>query len=115
MLIQWVPLLVVVELVNYSSLSPCNGVCHLRGELCIGCFRTTSQIIRWINMSDSERMVVMKSLDTKAKCPKCGKWNKCALEEGKAISSCWCFGVKFIDNTGDLSDVSCYCKTCLTK
>lgn len=45
-------------------------------------------------------------------CPECGAPNKCAMEQGKSIQSCWCFGV---DIKREVEDTVCMCKTCLTK
>lgn len=43
-----------------AILSPCIGICALdeRG-LCSGCGRTTSEIARWSQMSDDERLHLM--------------------------------------------------------
>lgn len=44
-----------------AVLSPCIGVCTLDGDgLCEGCLRTTSEIARWSQMSDDERLRVME-------------------------------------------------------
>jgi len=45
-------------------------------------------------------------------CPSCGVDNKCALEEGKSISACWCFGEEIYV---DIKEGPCYCRRCLTK
>ena len=45
-------------------------------------------------------------------CPECGAPNKCALEQGKSIQACWCFGLDF---TEEVVDTECLCKSCLTK
>jgi predicted Fe-S protein YdhL (DUF1289 family) len=42
-------------------LSPCVGVCELRGDgLCEGCLRTGAEIARWRSMSDDERRFIME-------------------------------------------------------
>ena len=41
-------------------------------------------------MTEDSRMAVLRKLNTRSKCPKCGKWNKCSMEEGKSSSTCWC-------------------------
>ena len=43
-----------------AVLSPCIGICELDTQgLCSGCRRTTSEIARWSQMSDDERLHVM--------------------------------------------------------
>lgn len=36
--------------------SPCVSICRLKGELCVGCGRTTEEITRWQSMKRPERM-----------------------------------------------------------
>ncbi|MDX1467504.1 MAG: DUF1289 domain-containing protein [Halomonas sp.] len=36
--------------------SPCVSICRLKGELCVGCGRTTEEITRWQSMKRAERM-----------------------------------------------------------
>jgi|TARA_B100000767_G_C19693909_1_gene505268 predicted Fe-S protein YdhL (DUF1289 family) len=51
--------------VNIST--PCIGVCQYNEEeFCRGCFRTFSEITEWANMSEDERLEVMKTLDERA-------------------------------------------------
>lgn len=46
-----------------AVLSPCTGICTMGGNgLCEGCFRTTSEITRWSQMSDDERLQLMESV-----------------------------------------------------
>jgi predicted Fe-S protein YdhL (DUF1289 family) len=46
-----------------AVLSPCIGICSLDGQgLCEGCHRTTSEIARWSQMSDAERLHVMDAV-----------------------------------------------------
>ena len=46
-----------------AVLSPCTGVCTLADDgLCNGCFRTTSEIARWSQMNDDERLRLMESV-----------------------------------------------------
>jgi len=46
-----------------AVLSPCIGICSLDDAgLCEGCRRTTSEIARWGQMSDDERLRVMEVL-----------------------------------------------------
>jgi predicted Fe-S protein YdhL (DUF1289 family) len=44
-----------------AVLSPCVGICRLDPlGLCEGCRRTTSEIARWGQMSDDERLRLME-------------------------------------------------------
>ncbi|RDZ28977.1 DUF1289 domain-containing protein [Lysobacter silvisoli] len=46
-----------------AVLSPCIGVCTLDEQgLCLGCFRTTSEIARWSQMNDDERLRLMEQV-----------------------------------------------------
>lgn len=46
-----------------AVLSPCIGVCTLGEDgLCEGCLRTTSEIARWSQMNDDERLRLMESV-----------------------------------------------------
>lgn len=46
-----------------AVLSPCIGVCTLDDAgLCQGCLRTTSEIARWSQMNDDERLRLMESV-----------------------------------------------------
>lgn len=44
--------------------SPCNSICALNEEdVCVGCYRTASEISRWGRMSaDEQRLVVVDAL-----------------------------------------------------
>jgi len=43
--------------------SPCVNVCQLDSrDVCIGCWRTRSEIGRWTQMSESERITIMAAL-----------------------------------------------------
>ena len=44
-----------------AVLSPCIGICRLDElGLCVGCRRTTSEIARWGQMGDDERLRLME-------------------------------------------------------
>lgn len=46
-----------------AVLSPCTGVCTLDADgLCDGCHRTTSEIARWSQMDDDERLRLMETV-----------------------------------------------------
>lgn len=46
-----------------AVLSPCIGICRLDEiGLCVGCRRTTSEIARWGQMNDDERLRLMESV-----------------------------------------------------
>ena len=44
--------------------TPCIGICQIdnKTNLCIGCKRTVEQITNWINLSNEERLDIMKEL-----------------------------------------------------
>lgn len=45
-----------------AVLSPCVGVCALDDQgLCLGCHRTSTEIARWPQMSDDERLRLMET------------------------------------------------------
>ncbi|MFU8833426.1 MAG: DUF1289 domain-containing protein [Wenzhouxiangella sp.] len=47
--------------------SPCIGTCTLGPDrLCIGCFRTGSEIAGWLGFSVAERRKIMKELPERA-------------------------------------------------
>jgi len=39
--------------------SPCQNVCKIEDNTCIGCFRTLEQISNWTKMSDEERKKIV--------------------------------------------------------
>lgn len=46
---------------NRAVRSPCVNVCALdENDICIGCQRTADEITRWSQMTDEERLEVMK-------------------------------------------------------
>ena len=46
-----------------AVLSPCVGICALDGHgYCLGCLRNTTEISRWSQMSDDERLRVMETV-----------------------------------------------------
>lgn len=46
---------------NGAVRSPCVGVCALdENDMCIGCQRTADEITRWSQMTDEERLEVMR-------------------------------------------------------
>lgn len=50
------------------------------------------------------------SKNKKSSCVKCGAPNKCALEEGRSITACWCYGV---DIKLEIVENTCMCRSCL--
>lgn len=43
--------------------SPCTGVCQLDSEdICLGCFRSRSEIARWTRMTADEQSAVIAGL-----------------------------------------------------
>lgn len=45
----------------------CKGVCQIHSEykICIGCLRTRLEIAKWVNASDEEKRVIIKSTEVK--------------------------------------------------
>ena len=43
--------------------SPCQNVCEIENNICIGCFRTLDEISSWIKLSDEKRVKIIKSLE----------------------------------------------------
>jgi len=44
--------------------TPCISICKLDSKsICIGCFRTTDEIARWREMTNCERVAIMRDLD----------------------------------------------------
>jgi len=50
-------------------ISPCTSACKLDYEqdICIGCGRTTKEIIHWIVYSDKQRLIILKKLPQRLK------------------------------------------------
>jgi hypothetical protein len=47
------------SIITPALASPCTRVCQLDGdEICIGCFRTKSEIAGWSRMNDTEKSAV---------------------------------------------------------
>lgn len=46
---------------NSKVLSPCNGYCELekKSKLCLGCFRTISEIVNWQGFTDEQKLRVL--------------------------------------------------------
>jgi hypothetical protein len=58
-------------------------------------------------------MILLNKLNKGVKCPDCGVDNKCAMENGKSYSACWCMNepVKDFNREGKV----CYCRSCYNK
>jgi len=65
-----------------------------------------------MHLSNNHKSIMM-SLPRRAYCPRCGAPNKCAMEEGKSISACWCVSEKRFDVHVDYD--GCLCKGCLNE
>lgn len=49
--------------ISQPVLSPCIGICQLGDDgLCIGCFRTASEIGAWMSMGSNERASLMNEV-----------------------------------------------------
>ena len=42
--------------------SPCIKICKLIDSVCVGCFRTTSEITNWTKYTEEEREKVIKEI-----------------------------------------------------
>lgn len=80
-------------------------------NICIGCNRTLEEIKTWRVMKETERMSILKKLDTRSKCPECKSWNNCSIENNKSASACWCMSVQAKENIEE--NKSCLCRQCL--
>jgi predicted Fe-S protein YdhL (DUF1289 family) len=43
--------------------SPCKGVCRLIDEVCVGCNRTTDEVVGWYDMSDNDKQEIINRLN----------------------------------------------------
>jgi predicted Fe-S protein YdhL (DUF1289 family) len=42
--------------------SPCIDVCRMDGELCVGCYRTLDEIVRWSTASDDDKREILTAV-----------------------------------------------------
>lgn len=42
--------------------SPCQYICILENEVCIGCYRTKEEISKWRSMKDEEKQKVLERI-----------------------------------------------------
>jgi len=95
-------------------ISPCIKQCKLIDGICIWCHRSLDQIKNWSDYSIADKMDIMKDLKrNKSYCPECGLENKCAIEQGKSASTCWCM-TEVANNISSYYE-SCLCRNCLRK
>lgn len=97
-------------------LTPCIRKCRLENDECVSCGRTLAQIRDWGNMSNSERIDIMKSLQKRNNthnCPNCGDMTYCAIEDEEPAISCWCMEVRRGEGSGIIYQSECLCRTCL--
>ena len=46
--------------------SPCKSICKYdKNRICIGCYRTTHEIVNWITMTNEEKLSVMENIDNR--------------------------------------------------
>jgi len=45
--------------------SPCISVCRMENEVCVGCGRTTEEVVEWYNFTNDEKQAVLNRLDEK--------------------------------------------------
>ena len=44
--------------------SPCKQICKYdKNRICIGCYRTSREIVDWISMTNEEKLKVLESID----------------------------------------------------
>lgn len=53
--------------------SPCINVCTVFDGICIGCGRTTEELIKWKKMTDEQKLKVLERLKTFVRQP---RWNE---------------------------------------
>jgi predicted Fe-S protein YdhL (DUF1289 family) len=46
--------------------SPCIGICKLKKDICIGCFRSRDEIKAWHKAEDAEREAILRRCKTRA-------------------------------------------------
>jgi len=45
---------------NINVITPCTGKCNLdSNDICMGCYRTSSEITDWINKSEDEKIDIV--------------------------------------------------------
>jgi uncharacterized protein len=42
--------------------SPCVQICRLTNDQCVGCYRTSEEISKWLWLTDEERLFVLAEL-----------------------------------------------------
>lgn len=42
--------------------SPCINICTTRGNVCLGCYRTTEEINNWVRYSDEEKKEILRKV-----------------------------------------------------
>ena len=47
---------------NTGVQSPCVDVCRMDGELCVGCYRTLDEIVRWSSASDDDKREILAAV-----------------------------------------------------
>ncbi len=50
------------DAVSPDVASPCIDVCKMAGELCIGCYRTLDEIVRWSKASDDHKREILDAV-----------------------------------------------------
>jgi hypothetical protein len=52
-----------------SQISPCTKVCRLDNGMCVGCFRTSSEISMWSMLSDDTARKIIAELPSRRQPP----------------------------------------------
>jgi len=42
--------------------SPCINVCKMEAGLCVGCFRSIDEIVRWATAGDDEKRLILSAV-----------------------------------------------------
>lgn len=42
-------------------ISPCINICEIRGDVCVGCFRTLDEIAKWTQLTDQQRQQIIQT------------------------------------------------------
>ena len=52
-----------------AVISPCVSICRIdpRTELCEGCYRSLTEIARWLDYTDAEKRAIVEALADRAK------------------------------------------------
>ena len=53
--------------------SPCKSICKYdKNRICIGCYRTSKEIVNWIDLTDEEKLSVLEAIEKRKADPDFG-------------------------------------------